>query len=124
MFNIIFSLWEFVWVNDCTVYICLVFYIVDDLVCRVQLTYRRSDHQISIGHQLDRQSLIVGHIIGRIIIQSSGIVYQDYRRLFNVSDYCISALYVYLTGPSWGNFLYTYYIRKLTPHGYYKCLNS
>ena len=37
------------------VHVCLLFYIVDDPVCRVQLTHRRLDHQflwnISYGSQ-------------------------------------------------------------------------
>ena len=51
-------------------HVCLLFYIIDDLVCRVRLTHERSDHQFlwnisSSFTVLDGN----GHIINRTIVQ-------------------------------------------------------
>ena len=32
---------------------------------------------------------------------------------------CTNTLYVYWTGPYWGNYFYTDYIKQLIPHVYY-----
>ena len=74
---------------------CLVFYTVDHLTCRVQFTHERSNYLIPIKHELSPLILDgVGHTIGKIVIQSSGLVYLDYRRLFDVSSNWICALCV------------------------------
>ena len=86
------------------IHVYLLFYIVDDLVCRVWLTHRRSDHRFLWNINL---LLIVldgtRHTINRTIANGFNRFVLTMENGI-VPTPCISILCVYWIGPCWDNY--------------------